>query len=152
MDRSFPMKSLTEAYIMKLKDDEQEICNAINRRTEFRVLRTTYGTTLQETVTEEPKAQPMEESPILEGGKQEPVEEVDSADSSQAETKVTTEPEAKPAEEPEEELPTLEENKQEPVKAQEPAKAQEPIKVQEQEKNPVVNVIKQTTTDDDEPD
>jgi len=40
--------TLTEAYILKLKEDEQEICNAINRRTEFRVLRTTYGTTLEE--------------------------------------------------------------------------------------------------------
>ena len=146
--------TLTEAYIMKLKDDEQEICNAINRRTEFRVLRTTYGTTLQETVTEEPKAQPMEESPTLEAGKQEAVEEVDSTSSSQAETKVTTEPEAKPEEEPEEEEVEV---KQEPVKAQEPvkqepAKAQEPVRVQEQERNRVVNVIKQTTTDDDEPD
>ena len=47
--------TLTEAYIMKLKDDEQEICNAINRRTEFRVLRTTYGTTLKE-VEEAPNA------------------------------------------------------------------------------------------------
>lgn len=36
--------TLTEAYILKLEDKEkQEICNAYNRRTEFRVLRTTYG-------------------------------------------------------------------------------------------------------------
>ena len=34
---------LTEAYIKTLKDDEQEQCNQLNRRTEFRVLRTTYG-------------------------------------------------------------------------------------------------------------
>ena len=34
---------LTEAYIQTLKDDEQEQCNQLNRRTEFRVLRTTYG-------------------------------------------------------------------------------------------------------------
>lgn len=40
--------TLTEAYILQLKDDQQEICNSLNRRTEFRVLRTTYGTTLQE--------------------------------------------------------------------------------------------------------
>ena len=40
--------TLTEAFILKLKDDQQEICNAINRRTEFKVLRTTYGTTLKE--------------------------------------------------------------------------------------------------------
>ncbi len=35
--------TLTEAYILALPDPEQqEICNALNRRTEFRVLRTTY--------------------------------------------------------------------------------------------------------------
>jgi outer membrane protein OmpA-like peptidoglycan-associated protein len=41
--------TLTEAFIKKLPDEEkQEICNALNRRTEFRVLRTTYGLTLDE--------------------------------------------------------------------------------------------------------
>lgn len=35
--------TLTIDYIKKLKEEEQEICNALNRRTEFRVLRTTYG-------------------------------------------------------------------------------------------------------------
>ena len=36
--------TLTEAFILALEDEEkQEICNALNRRTEFRVLRTTYG-------------------------------------------------------------------------------------------------------------
>ena len=35
--------TLTEAYILKLPAEQQEICNALNRRTEFRVLRTTYG-------------------------------------------------------------------------------------------------------------
>ena len=35
--------TLTEAYIKKLPEKEQEECNALNRRTEFRVLRTTYG-------------------------------------------------------------------------------------------------------------
>ncbi len=35
--------TLTVPYIMKLKPEEQEVCNALNRRTEFRVLRTTYG-------------------------------------------------------------------------------------------------------------
>ncbi|MBO5187089.1 MAG: OmpA family protein [Prevotella sp.] len=34
---------LTEEYIKKLKPEEQEICNQLNRRTEFIVLRTTYG-------------------------------------------------------------------------------------------------------------
>lgn len=34
---------LTEEFIMSLPEEQQEICNAINRRTEFKVLRTTYG-------------------------------------------------------------------------------------------------------------
>ncbi len=34
---------LTEEFIKKLDDDKQEICNQLNRRTEFIVLRTTYG-------------------------------------------------------------------------------------------------------------
>ena len=34
---------LNEAFILKLKSDQQEICNQINRRTEFKVLRTTYN-------------------------------------------------------------------------------------------------------------
>lgn len=34
---------LTEDFIKKLPEDQQEICNQLNRRTEFRVLRTTYG-------------------------------------------------------------------------------------------------------------
>ena len=33
---------LTEAYILSLPEEQQEICNQLNRRTEFRVLRTTY--------------------------------------------------------------------------------------------------------------
>ena len=46
--------TLTEDYIMRVKDkDEQEVLNALNRRTEFRVLRTTYGTTLNEYKPEE---------------------------------------------------------------------------------------------------
>lgn len=35
--------TLTVPYLMKLNEEQQEICNALNRRTEFRVLRTTYG-------------------------------------------------------------------------------------------------------------
>ena len=35
--------TLTEAFIKKLPEEQQEICNALNRRTEFKVLRTTYG-------------------------------------------------------------------------------------------------------------
>lgn len=34
---------LTEEYILALPEEQQEICNAENRRTEFRVLRTTFG-------------------------------------------------------------------------------------------------------------
>ena len=35
---------LTEDYVMALKDaEQQETCNQLNRRTEFTVLRTTYG-------------------------------------------------------------------------------------------------------------
>ena len=34
---------LSEDYILKLDKDKQEICNQLNRRTEFIVLRTTYG-------------------------------------------------------------------------------------------------------------
>ena len=46
--------TLTEAYILAFKDkDAQEVLNALNRRTEFRVLRTTYGTTLNEYKPEE---------------------------------------------------------------------------------------------------
>lgn len=46
--------TLTENYILRMKDkDEQEVLNALNRRTEFRVLRTTYGTTLNEYKPEE---------------------------------------------------------------------------------------------------
>jgi outer membrane protein OmpA-like peptidoglycan-associated protein len=40
--------TLTESFILNLGEEEQEICNAINRRTEFKVLRTTYGTTIDE--------------------------------------------------------------------------------------------------------
>ena len=35
--------TLTTDYIFKLNAEQQEVCNALNRRTEFRVLRTTYG-------------------------------------------------------------------------------------------------------------
>lgn len=40
--------TLTEAFIKKKSKDEQEVLNSLNRRTEFKVLRTTYGTTLKE--------------------------------------------------------------------------------------------------------
>lgn len=35
--------ALTEEFILTLPEEQQEICNAENRRTEFRVLRTTFG-------------------------------------------------------------------------------------------------------------
>ena len=36
--------TLTETFILSIPDEaRQEVCNALNRRTEFRVLRTTYG-------------------------------------------------------------------------------------------------------------
>ncbi len=34
---------LDEEFILKLPENQQEICNQINRRTEFKVLKTTYG-------------------------------------------------------------------------------------------------------------
>lgn len=34
---------LTDEFILKLKPEQQDVCNSLNRRTEFRVLRTTYG-------------------------------------------------------------------------------------------------------------
>ena len=34
---------LTEDFIKTLDEEKQEICNQLNRRTEFIVLRTTYG-------------------------------------------------------------------------------------------------------------
>ena len=34
---------LDEAFITTLSADKQEVCNSLNRRTEFRVLKTTYN-------------------------------------------------------------------------------------------------------------
>ena len=34
---------LSETFIASLDKAQQEVCNQLNRRTEFRVLRTTYG-------------------------------------------------------------------------------------------------------------
>ena len=34
---------LTESFILNLPEEQQEVCNALNRRTEFKVLRSTYG-------------------------------------------------------------------------------------------------------------
>ncbi len=35
--------ALTETFIKTLTPEQQEVCNAMNRRTEFKVIRTTYG-------------------------------------------------------------------------------------------------------------
>ena len=35
-------QELTEEFISSLNSEQQDICNQINRRTEFKVLRTTY--------------------------------------------------------------------------------------------------------------
>ena len=52
--------TLTEAFILNLPDEEKrEICNALNRRTEFRVLRTTYG--LFDAFTAKPEAKEQSE-------------------------------------------------------------------------------------------
>lgn len=55
--------TLTEKFILTKSKDEQEILNSLNRRTEFKVLRTTYGTTLKEydPKVEEEKAKKKEE-------------------------------------------------------------------------------------------
>lgn len=53
--------TLTEAYIKRLNDEQQEICNALNRRTEFSVLRTTYGLTIEELRSTQPAKQDEEE-------------------------------------------------------------------------------------------
>lgn len=49
--------TLTEAFILKIDGkDKQEICNAYNRRTEFRVLRTTYGMDLPDSMNNQIEA------------------------------------------------------------------------------------------------
>ena len=59
--------TLTEAFILQLEDEEkQEICNALNRRTEFKVLRTTYK--LFEPETKPEAEQPPSDTPEGENG------------------------------------------------------------------------------------
>ena len=144
--------TLTEAFILKLKDDEQEICNAINRRTEFRVLRTTYGTTMQEAAPAapadpaSPPALPSEGVSPEEVKKEEVAKETEEVKSEDVKgEEVKNEEAAKEpakAQEPAKQEPA----KQEPAKpkTQEPAKAKEPVKAKEPE---IIEVI-----DDDEPD
>ena len=55
---------LTEEFIKTLKPEEQEICNQLNRRTEFIVLRTTYGMIDEKGMLKErPKTEPAEPEP-----------------------------------------------------------------------------------------
>ena len=62
--------TLTEAFIQQFAEDEekQEICNALNRRTEFKVLRTTYRLF----DTETPQATAPTEDAATEEGKEVP--------------------------------------------------------------------------------
>lgn len=54
--------TLTEKFILALEDEEkQEICHALNRRTEFKVLRTTYKLFEPETKAQEAVPAPKEE-------------------------------------------------------------------------------------------
>lgn len=54
--------TLTEAYVRRLPEAEQDICNGLNRRTEFRVLRTTYGLYDK---SGQPVARPIQPAPAL---------------------------------------------------------------------------------------
>lgn len=66
--------TLTEAFILALDNEEkQEICHALNRRTEFKVLRTTY-----KLFDSEKKPQEAEQTPS-EGGKEAIEQELDEA-------------------------------------------------------------------------
>ena len=58
---------LTEDFIKALKPEEQEICNQLNRRTEFIVLRTTYGMfDEQGNLKNPPQPKPEEQEPPAE--------------------------------------------------------------------------------------
>ena len=60
---------LTEDFIKALPEDQQAICNQLNRRTEFIVLRTTYGMFDNDgNLTNPPKAKQKPEKPELDEG------------------------------------------------------------------------------------
>lgn len=60
---------LTEEMIRKLDDKQQEICNQLNRRTEFTVLRTTYGMFDEKGKLKElPKPKPQKKDELNEDG------------------------------------------------------------------------------------
>ena len=60
---------LTEEFIKALDKDKQDICDQLNRRTEFIVLRTTYGMFDKDgNPTTPPKQKPKEEEPNEDDG------------------------------------------------------------------------------------
>lgn len=66
--------TLTEAFILQFEEEEkQEICNALNRRTEFKVLRTTYR--LFDVDTPNTPSEEIPDSPNEEDENQEEVED-----------------------------------------------------------------------------
>ncbi len=123
--------TLTEEFIRAIPDEEQqEICNSLNRRTEFRVLRTTYGLLeeFQALKEEEPQDSLDNVQPLK---KPEPVEETESIEEATS-TEETETPEGGESnvkeEEPEQQEETPEggegeEKKEEPAS---PAKEEEP--------------------------
>jgi len=77
--------TLTEAFILKFEDEEkQEICNALNRRTEFKVLRTTYR--LFDAETPQPSSQETPEPSDEENKEEEGVPEEKPKEESEAAT------------------------------------------------------------------
>ena len=53
---------LTEEFIKALDEEKQEICNQLNRRTEFKVLRTTYGMNATKSA-DAPSSEPVQPQP-----------------------------------------------------------------------------------------
>ena len=53
---------LTEEFIKALDEEKQEICNQLNRRTEFKVLRTTYGMDATKSA-DAPSSEPVQPQP-----------------------------------------------------------------------------------------
>lgn len=108
--------TLTEAFILRIEDvDKQEICNAYNRRTEFKVLRTTYR--LFDNVKPTEKAEkliPEVEKPADEAEKKAP-----EAKKTAEEAKKPAEEAKKPAEEAEKSAEETEKPKEEAEKPKE---------------------------------
>ena len=114
--------TLTEAFITALGDEEkQEICHALNRRTEFKVLRTTYKLFETETKAQDVAPAPKEED------KQDIEQELDEAGQAAAQGGATQGGSAQGVAEaaasekkPEREEPEAKEKKQVPDKVQRP--------------------------------